>query len=182
MRDYMVSMEKEKKENVLLLFLYIPPLLCYMVELDNSRLWRGLCLKRLHATFFLNISLFALYLPCPAAGQGVKLKARNPSEVTSRPRCLVPGRIFLQDQRANSRPSKLLLLPPNPCVPQLGAIQGLLEGEELLPCEQTPRDVLHNSWCWRLSCHPRDSSGHNALPGITSPLLCLMLWCSPNWR
>lgn len=43
MRDYMVSMEKEKKENMLVLFFYIPPLLCYMVELDNSPVCGGVC-------------------------------------------------------------------------------------------------------------------------------------------
>lgn len=66
-------------------------------------------------------------------------------------------------------------------VPQLRAIQHLLKGEALLPREQTPCGMLHDStgWCWGLSCHPQDSSGHDALPRLTSPLLCLMPWCSP---
>lgn len=42
--------------------------------------------------------------------------------------------------------------------------------------------MLHNStdWCWWLSCHPRDSSEHGVLPGLTSSLLSLMLWYSPG--
>lgn len=78
-------------------------------------------------------------------------------------------------------PANCCSFPQITCVLQLRATQHFLRGEALLPHEQTLCDMLHNStgWCWRLSCHPEDSSGHDALPGLTSPLLCLVPWCSP---
>lgn len=67
-------------------------------------------------------------------------------------------------------------------MPQLRAIQLGLEVKQYfhtsrlcVTCYTTALAVLVAA----LSPHPQDSSGHDALPGLTSLLLCLVPWCSP---
>lgn len=126
------------------------------------------------------LSKYTLILPFvqsyPPVGEEAKLRADNPSGVTSQPKCLVPERTFLQDwRRSHSRPSKLGQFAQNYFLPQLRAIQ---LGSEVRQCFHTSRLCVTCSTTALAvlvaGLSSQDSSGHDALPRLTS---LFRAWC-----
>jgi len=96
-------MEKQKKENVLVLCFFS---IASLRGREFSCLWRSL---RLHASFFVNMSYFAYYLPLSFSGQGCKTEGRKPF------RSHKPTQVLGSREDFSPGPEKELIGPANCC-------------------------------------------------------------------
>lgn len=167
-------------ENV---FFFIPPLLLYMAELNTFPVYEGVRVGSGCTLLFSKRSFFCLFSTLAL----LWMRVQNWGQETLQKNLFPPSREDFPPGSAKAitlGPENCCSSPPITCVSQLSAIQHLLKGEALLPREQAPRDMLHNSTAAAGCCHvpQQDSSGH----AVLYRLLGLLPWGSPRpemgWR